>query len=194
MSLNRQAQKTRASIHEAFVGLVFSKRYGEIRMTEIAEAADVGRSTLYQHYPDKDSILIASMDWVLRGLCRTCEGSAAVEAVAAVLEHIWDHRAQARRILFGVTGEKLEAAFAGVVLDGFGPERQRGVMAVLTANQIAAAVFSGLRTWLRGEASCSPDALAQELGRVSAVLAGDSLHRGRAQDQSALKVIRATTT
>uniref|UniRef100_UPI003D09796D TetR/AcrR family transcriptional regulator n=1 Tax=Roseibium sp. TaxID=1936156 RepID=UPI003D09796D len=152
--------------------LVFSKRYDDIRMTEIAEVANVGRSTLYQHFPDKDSILIANMDWVLKGLRLTADGSEAAEDVAEVLEHVWEHRVQARRLLFGVTGEKLEAALSAVILDEFGQGRRTDIPAVLTASQISAAVFSGIRTWLRGEASCAPDVLAQELCRVSAALRG----------------------
>ncbi|MDN3720156.1 TetR/AcrR family transcriptional regulator [Roseibium salinum] len=84
----------------------FSKRYDEIRMTDIAAVANVGRSTLYQHYPDKDAILLANMDWVLNGLLQTTDGPSAENQVTTVLDHIWQHRPQARRLLFGTTGEK----------------------------------------------------------------------------------------
>ncbi|MFB9175210.1 TetR/AcrR family transcriptional regulator [Roseibium salinum] len=170
--MSRQSAKTKASIHEAFVELVFSKRYDEIRMTDIAAVANVGRSTLYQHYPDKDAILLANMDWVLNGLLQTTDGPSAENQVTTVLDHIWQHRPQARRLLFGTTGEKLEAALAGAVARKLHQDRPDALPAVFTANQVAAAVFSALRTWLRGEGSCSPLSLASGLCRTSSALTG----------------------
>lgn len=170
--MNRQTAKTRAAISQAFNGLVFSRRYDEIRMTDIASAADVGRSTLYQHYPDKDSILIANMNWVLHGLLQATRGPAGHAVVLEVLDHIWDHRAQARHILFGATGEKLESALADAVFRTNGTTAADEIPAIFTANQVAAVVFSSLRSWLRAEASCPPSDLAQNLCRISAALTG----------------------
>jgi AcrR family transcriptional regulator len=56
--MSRQIDRTRATIRDAFQKLVFLKRYGDIRMAEVASAANVGRSTLYTHFGDKDSILV----------------------------------------------------------------------------------------------------------------------------------------
>jgi AcrR family transcriptional regulator len=168
--MNRQAAKTRSTIQSAFSELVFSRRYEEIRMTDIAQAANVGRSTLYQHFPDKDSLLIANMDGILTGLAQTTSGLSAHDKVKAILEHFWDHRPPARRVLFGGTGEKLEAALAAIILTSLKSHLPMTSSPVFTANKIAAVIFSVLRTWLRGEAAGTPDELASDLCLSSAAL------------------------
>lgn len=54
----RQSEKTRKSIKTALLGLMREKNYPKIKVKEITEKADVGRSTLYKHYPSKAHILV----------------------------------------------------------------------------------------------------------------------------------------
>jgi hypothetical protein len=43
--LDRRTQRTRKAISDAFVSLIFTRRYGAIRTADVIEAAGVGRST-----------------------------------------------------------------------------------------------------------------------------------------------------
>src|SRR5215210_1792107 len=54
---DRRIQKTRALLHGALASLVHEKPYDEIVVKEILARADVGRSTFYAHYRDKDELL-----------------------------------------------------------------------------------------------------------------------------------------
>lgn len=53
----RKKRALRAQIHRAAVGLFMDKGYEETTISEIAEAADVGRATFFNHYPSKEAIL-----------------------------------------------------------------------------------------------------------------------------------------
>ena len=54
---DRRVQKTRALLHSALVSLVHEKSYDDIVVKEILGRANVGRSTFYAHYRDKDELL-----------------------------------------------------------------------------------------------------------------------------------------
>jgi AcrR family transcriptional regulator len=54
---DRRVQKTRALLHGALVSLVHEKPYDDIVVKEILGRANVGRSTFYAHYRDKDELL-----------------------------------------------------------------------------------------------------------------------------------------
>jgi AcrR family transcriptional regulator len=54
---DRRVQKTRALLHDALASLVHEKPYDDIVVKEILGRANVGRSTFYTHYRDKDELL-----------------------------------------------------------------------------------------------------------------------------------------
>ncbi len=49
--------RTRQALHQALIQLIGERDYDEISVMEIAGAANVGRSTFYAHFTDKDDLL-----------------------------------------------------------------------------------------------------------------------------------------
>lgn len=171
--MQRQIERTQTAITSAFSSLVFSKNYEDIRISDIVDAANVGRSTFYQHYKDKDAVLVASMDWVLNGLSSCTQLDHPTDEAGNVLEHIWSHRDRGRKIILGSTGKKLERALGTKILENLTadtPNDSWTVPPVIVANQIAASIFSVLRSWLKAEASANVDQLAQYLHQSSAAI------------------------
>lgn len=60
-SEDRRTQKTRKALHEALILLMFEKRYDDILVQEILDRANVGRSTFYTHFRDKDDLLVEGL-------------------------------------------------------------------------------------------------------------------------------------
>jgi AcrR family transcriptional regulator len=56
-AIDRRALRTRTALHEALIRLIVERGYDEITVGDITEAADVGRSTFYAHFTDKDDLL-----------------------------------------------------------------------------------------------------------------------------------------
>ena len=59
---DRRVRRTRKLLHDAFISLVIEKGYERITIQDILDRADVGRSTFYVHYRDKEALLTASFD------------------------------------------------------------------------------------------------------------------------------------
>ncbi len=56
---DEEQQRRRKEIFEASLHLFLEKGFNETSMREIAEAAGVGKSTLYDYYKTKDEILVS---------------------------------------------------------------------------------------------------------------------------------------
>jgi AcrR family transcriptional regulator len=62
---DRRIQKTKDLLHQALGSLIREKPYDEIVVQEILDRANVGRSTFYTHFRDKDELLISSIHDIL---------------------------------------------------------------------------------------------------------------------------------
>lgn len=71
---DRRSQRTRHMLGEALVTLIREKDYSTITVGDIVERANVGRSTFYAHYEDKDSLLVAQMERVVELLSQHVPG------------------------------------------------------------------------------------------------------------------------
>jgi AcrR family transcriptional regulator len=68
---DRRSQRTRQLLSEALVQLIQEKDYSTITVSDIIERANVGRSTFYAHYQDKDDLLLDQMDRVIEFLSQS---------------------------------------------------------------------------------------------------------------------------
>ena len=71
---DRRRQRTRHFLGEALVQLIREKDYNTITVSDIIERANVGRSTFYVHYRDKDDLFVGEMDRVIEVLSQSIPG------------------------------------------------------------------------------------------------------------------------
>ena len=67
-SIDRRIARTRSLLQEALFKLTADKGYAAVTVEEICREADVGRSTFYTHYPDKDCLRKATIDEHIRAM------------------------------------------------------------------------------------------------------------------------------
>lgn len=65
---DRRIQKTKKLLREALVSLILEKDYDSIIIQDILDRANVGRSTFYLHYEDKDQLLMAGFSDLRKNL------------------------------------------------------------------------------------------------------------------------------
>jgi AcrR family transcriptional regulator len=59
---DRRTLRTRRQLRDALLNLVLEKGYDSVTIEDITERADLGRTTFYLHYHDKEELLLESID------------------------------------------------------------------------------------------------------------------------------------
>jgi len=59
---DRRVQKTQTLLRQALLALLAEKPYDSIVVKQILDRANVGRSTFYMHFRDKDDLLLSGID------------------------------------------------------------------------------------------------------------------------------------
>ncbi len=86
---DRRVRRTRQLLQDALIALMLEKPYHAVSVQDILDRADVGRSTFYAHYRDKDDLLLSGFDRLLESLGRhmdTGEGHGADRSFFSALE------------------------------------------------------------------------------------------------------------
>src|ERR1700722_18718403 len=96
---DRRARRTRSAIVMAFNRLFLERGYASLKSDDVAAAADVGRSTFYQHFRSMDDLLAETLAPVLAPLAEGCFEPQQQEAARRAVEHIWENRRHARLLL-----------------------------------------------------------------------------------------------
>jgi AcrR family transcriptional regulator len=106
---NRQTQKTKRFLQEALLSLMSEKSYESILVQDILDRADIGRSTFYMHYQDKDALLVGGLQPLLGHLKEAQESSAATsskkyERVIGFSLAMFEHAHGGRRLYKALSG------------------------------------------------------------------------------------------
>jgi AcrR family transcriptional regulator len=181
---DRRVRRTRKAVLDAFSALVLDRRYDEIRVADIAGEADVGRSTLYQHFTGKDEIFLQSMAGILDVLAGTVEDDFDPGPLEHVLGHFLENRTLARYLFSGPPGSvltpRIARELAARIETRLGDRcREQGLEPSLPLPLIAAhlgeAQLALVRGWLAGDERCDAKELAAGMrasvrGAVAALL------------------------
>ena len=58
-TLQQHREQLQRRVFEAFAELMAERSYDAISMAALAERADVGRTAIYHHFPDKEAVVVA---------------------------------------------------------------------------------------------------------------------------------------
>lgn len=125
---DRRIQKTEALLRDALAALIREKPYDDIVVKEILDRANVGRSTFYTHFRDKDDLLLSGIQDMLRTARPAGGGRVPAEPRDSIVwfslpifEHIDKHRRTGGTTI-GPQGrtamhERLQHAIAALIED-----------------------------------------------------------------------------
>jgi AcrR family transcriptional regulator len=101
---DRRSRRTQRTLEEALVALMLEKRYDTITVQEIIDRANVGRSTFYAHYLDKEDLLQSEVVRLVAVLVGHMDQSAAGNRIIPSLEllrHLRESQALIRALVRG---------------------------------------------------------------------------------------------
>jgi AcrR family transcriptional regulator len=116
---DRRIQRTRRLLHQAIVELILERGWDAIHVQDVCERADVGRSTFYVHFADKEDLLVSGFA-ELRGHLRESAAAAGTRPLAfirALLDHTRQFEPLYRALLGRRTAEVVHRSWIAVVTE-----------------------------------------------------------------------------
>jgi AcrR family transcriptional regulator len=144
---DRRVRRSRSALMNAAIGLVAERGTSAIALSDIAEAADVGRKAAYQQFGDRDKLLLeASIDLLRRELLPLVVALPPGRARAvASSRHFAKHRSFYRAMLTSANASSLSSAVVEVLLP-----RTRERLEYLYGDDFDAQFVSDLAVQLHG--------------------------------------------
>lgn len=65
MATDRRVQRSRALLQQALIDLIGERRYADITVQDIADRANVGRTTFYLHFTSKDDLFLSCHEAII---------------------------------------------------------------------------------------------------------------------------------
>ena len=153
---DRRFARTQDDLLTTFRDLVLSRGYDGITVSDIVERANVGRSTFYEHFENKDDLFRHSLRSIVPALadavCEDCDRA----RLDMVVRHFWDRRdivptmtgGSARVVMIGYLAEEIETRLARRRRQ---TKRTPGLPLHLIAAQIAEAQWGLLTAWISSQ-------------------------------------------
>lgn len=161
--------KSERAVLDAFIEMVQEERYDNIRVSDIVRESEVGRSTFYDHFRDKDDVLLQSMAGIFIMLAGAMDDSTSVERLEGILLHFNENKQLARSLMNSPTMKVVQRGLA----DAFAKRLTMNLShpIPLVAMQLADAAWSLVRSWLMNENAIAARQLADAMKKsVQAML------------------------
>jgi AcrR family transcriptional regulator len=174
----RRVDRTQEALLDAFRDLLLSQGYDTMTVRDVIARANVGRSTFYEHFQNKEDLFRASVASVLDVLAGVVDGK--TSRLTSMVEHFWENRRLLRAVMGGparcVMVDALEHAIDGRL------DRSLALCAPiplrLVAAQLAGAQLGLIEAWIRETRPTAPAAIAAALIADAKRLAGAATPRG----------------
>ena len=167
LKLDRRAVKSRNAIHTAFAELLLERGFNSLTLNAVADRANVGRSTLYEHFHGKHDLLSPSLTAPLDVLASVVDAAAEKAAMMSLLAHVRQHQRIARTLLSWPLRRVVSNVLSGLVcarLKHTIKTSAEQVSPLIAVNAIAAHIAESqlaiLEQWLFGCAECDAETLA----------------------------------
>lgn len=166
---DRRTSRTRLALRKALIELILEKHFDEITVQDIIDRANVGRSTFYTHFRDKEDLLIGDWEQFLDGFVQHISWRSAGKnrfvPIQELFFHIKDFHHFYRAL---VRSSKMDRMFkTGVSLlsksieksltDFLKDKPESSIPLPILANHLASAIFEQLKWWLDNNMPYPPE-------------------------------------
>jgi AcrR family transcriptional regulator len=165
---DRRTKRTRETLVHALLGLIETKPYDFITVGDIISEANVGRSTFYAHYQNKDKLLLGGFDLLLDRVVEEIhldEDLGLVFDASLFFRHAHGHHDIYQRLVWGsgfkllikdghtALSHKIEERITVLARPGFQPSISLSVV----ATALSGGLLILLKWWLDRKMPYSPE-------------------------------------
>jgi AcrR family transcriptional regulator len=165
---DRRTNRTKQTLHDALIKLILEKHYDLITVQDIIDQANVGRSTFYVHFRDKEDLLVSDWERFLDSFVSNLNWANFDEGnfvpISELLYHLKDFQRFYRALVKSQKSERLFKIGCSYLAESFQKElTKRFDQSLITipipivANYLSNEIFGQLRWWLDNNMPNSPE-------------------------------------
>ena len=166
---DRRANRTRQLLSHALVELIQEKHYDAITVQNVIDRANVGRSTFYSHYRDKEDLFRSDWERLLERIVELVRwesiGGGRVVPVLELFDHVQEFQVFCRGLARSRKMDSLYKSGTSYLTKGFeksltsllADKPKAAVPPAILANHLASAIFSLLAWWLDNNMPYPPE-------------------------------------
>ncbi len=189
--LDRRVQRTRQLLQDALIALILEKGYDKITIQNIIDHANVGRSTFYAHYLDKDDLMESSVERLREELGQHFAASGHGDAQSVMMPSLtlFQHTQQQHHLYKAMIGGRGIEIVVKAIREGLvaharahfeGAERAGKRLTVpieILTTHVASSLQTLLTWWLDNDMPYSPERMNEiymqlVMGGIEAVIEG----------------------
>jgi len=172
--VDRRIKRTQKLLQEALISLTLEKGYDAVTIREITDRADVGYTTFFRHFPDKEALLADVLNLMKEEFQLVLTPDLIVsepEKMGTLLfEYVRANRDLCRVLLDSTNTMALLRPVQDMGLREaelmFGPSADRQILVDLAVNHLMTSLVMLIRWWLDHDMPYSPE----KMGQVAAEL------------------------
>ena len=170
---DRRSQRTYQLVSAALLALMLEKRYDAITVQDILDRANIGRSTFYTHYFDKEDVLVSMIERMIDALSRQIqEGEAGHDILPGLglFRHTQEQyqlyqalvrghpmRGQGEEVLWKTIRTRLSSRIEHSLASAHARKHSPSVPLSVMSQYLAGAFLNLLEWWLEAEMPYSPE-------------------------------------
>ncbi|MFI6317833.1 TetR/AcrR family transcriptional regulator [Nonomuraea sp. NPDC050556] len=178
MVSDRRVRRTRQLLRSSLVSLILERGYERLTVQDIIDRADVGRSTFYAHYTDKDDLLLSGLEELASAFEDHMDRHFASRGEPNPVLAIFQHAEQQRDLYKALAGKRgAEVMRAGLRrrvgevtarrVHHFLPEDGGSVPTPVVLEFLLSSMFGLLTWWLDNDLPHSPERMADMYMRLA---------------------------
>ena len=171
---DRRSQRTRYLLSAALVELIREKDYNTITVSDIIDRANVGRSTFYAHYRDKDDLFVGELDRVIEVLSHRIpdQEESPFFPSLGLFRHVGEEYKLYKALLWtsgiDLLIKHLQISLSNRIEQGLKKnERDFEIPLPILANFIAGSFLTLLKWWLENKMIYSPEEINKIFMRLT---------------------------
>lgn len=176
---DRRTQRTRRQLRQALVDLIKEKRFDDITVQNVVDRADIGRSTFYSHFRDKEDLFEQQWERFIEMLARQIDWDKAGKGSFVPVAFLFQHLQQAQSFYRGLLrSRKIEPLLksgvehlsqeikAALKQRAKGEPRQVPIPIPVLSNYLATQLFALLKWWLDAGMPYPPESMDEIFHRL----------------------------